>query len=71
MEPEISDIPTQKDKNDIEVKENEAAEFAGNTEAANLVNLPPATKKYILVLDLDETLIHSHVRYKVQLANKE
>lgn len=26
--------------------------------------LPPATKKYILVLDLDETLIHSHVQYK-------
>jgi len=26
--------------------------------------LPPATKKYTLVLDLDETLIHSHVQYK-------
>ena len=23
--------------------------------------LPPTTKKYTLVLDLDETLIHSHV----------
>ena len=26
--------------------------------------LPPSTMKYALVLDLDETLIHSHVQYK-------
>jgi len=26
--------------------------------------LPASTKKYTLVLDLDETLIHSHVQYK-------
>ena len=26
--------------------------------------LPSSTKKYTLVLDLDETLIHSHVQYK-------
>ena len=26
--------------------------------------LPPPTMKYALVLDLDETLIHSHVQYK-------
>jgi len=24
--------------------------------------LPPSTKRYTLVLDLDETLIHSHVQ---------
>ena len=29
--------------------------------------LPPSTKDYTLVLDLDETLIHSHVQYKKQL----
>lgn len=27
-------------------------------------NLPPSTHKYTLVLDLDETLIHSHMRYR-------
>ena len=26
--------------------------------------LPASTKKYTMVLDLDETLIHSHVQYK-------
>ena len=32
------------------------------TSIANILPLP--TKKYTLVLDLDETLIHSHVQYK-------
>jgi len=41
---------------------------AGN-QAANAV-LPPSTKKYTLVLDLDETLIHSHVQYKKRLETR-
>ena len=32
--------------------------------------LPPPTKDYTLVLDLDETLIHSHVQYKKQLQTR-
>jgi len=32
--------------------------------------LPPPTKKFILVLDLDETLIHSHVQYKKMLTTR-
>lgn len=32
--------------------------------------LPPSTKKYTLVLDLDETLIHSHVQYKQRLETR-
>ena len=31
---------------------------------AQMDHLPAPTKKFILVLDLDETLIHSHVQYK-------
>ena len=32
--------------------------------------LPPPTKRYTLVLDLDETLIHSHVQFKKQLSTR-
>lgn len=32
--------------------------------------LPPSTKKYTLVLDLDETLIHSHVQYKQEFKSR-
>lgn len=32
--------------------------------------LPPSTKRYTLVLDLDETLIHSHVQYKKVLTTR-
>lgn len=34
------------------------------TTLAHSAVLPPSTKKYTLVLDLDETLIHSHVQFK-------
>ena len=37
--------------------------------AAN-ATLPPPTRPYSLVLDLDETLIHSHVQYKKRLETR-
>lgn len=39
-------------------------------ESLATARLPPSTKKYTLVLDLDETLIHSHVQYKKPLTTK-
>ena len=53
---------------DIENVDLEETKTAGNN-AANAM-LPPSTKRYTLVLDLDETLIHSHVQYKQRLETR-
>ena len=40
-----------------------------NNTAASAM-LPPSTRPYTLVLDLDETLIHSHVQYKQKIETR-
>lgn len=82
VEPEISRISSNENSssalNNLQVGYKDSAETVqdhpvqqfrdiSNEDHHATVNLPPPTKKYILVLDLDETLIHSHVQYKKTL----